>query len=791
MKDKAISFLKILIVVIVFSGISFFAGRQMQEKEFLTQAQKSKDESTTIAVVNQDSGITYNNKEVNYALDMVNSLDHDFVLTNRESAKKGLEDGKYGGIITLPGNFSTNVISVNDITPSKVDMYYQTNKKLTNDNKLIVEGRISDFEKKLNNKLSYMYVSSMFKELHQGQDAISVVLSNDNSDLEAINAISDSDLLASIDITELENLDVNLEDLDLTENFNTNKKIIEEIDEEYKNRILAKDDSLSEIKSEVLKLTGSSDSSLQSFRNEIKNMTPEQLKEALTKKHQYKYSNLSDDYNKNIDEVNKYIEDLTKENGEIDTLIKKYNNNVLSSINSKGIKAIDKCESKLEAIDNLAKNNNDNIQTNVINKLKELTLNINSLNKSDIKKQSLNEEYLLYSQMIEELKNTNPSELERIYNNVMSRNNVDYKKILKTPTNQVLENNNFVNADDFKGYMFSSTMPQEEQVSAVNRADNYKNIEPSSVASNNIQNLNEVVSNLENVKNDFHDMQMSVDLIRTDSNYKYLNRLFNKDSNLFTELQLDKEFITPLKEKVKNSNTNKLLETIKTNNKIMADDVKFKVQTQVEKVISEEGSLDINGILKMFDEKYTKRFDDLIIKINEKASTPSSINEDEKTMKEIWNKYDNSNKNITNIINTKLDNDREHLEKVYENSDIDVRKMQDSMQQNIEESQNKISEALESAKSTKEETIYSNSEKLQSLSTVLSNSRVGTVENTEVYNFITNPVSTIQTENLATNIKNTNEDESNKYIKYILAVVLLALGSILARLVLNKQKIIK
>lgn len=786
MKSKIISFTKILSVVILFSAASFFAGSQMQEKKVLAQNQISKDESTTIAVVNQDSGITYNDKEVNYALDVVNSLDNDFVLTNRESAKKGLEDGKYGGILILPGNFSKNVISVNDVTPSKVEIYYETNKNLSSNNKLIVSGKISDFEKKLNNKLSYMYVSSMFKELHQGQDYISVVLNNDNVDLDAINAISDSDILSSIDITKLEDKDIKLNDLDLTEDFNNSKKIIDKIDKEYTARLAAKDDDLSEIKNEVLKLTGNSDSGLGTFREQIKNMTPEQLKEALTKKHQYDYSDLSTDYNKNVDDVNEYIENLTKDEGEIDTLIKNYNNKILSDVNSKGIKALDKCETKLEAIDNLAKTNKDNIKNNVINKLKDLTVEVSSSAKNDSKKESLNQEYLLYSQIVEELKNTNPNEFESIYNNVMSRNNVDYTKILKTPTNQVLKDNNFASGSDFKTFISSPTTQQGSQAFAVNRSDKYRTSELTANESENIQKVNEIINNLENVQNDLYDMQMSADVVRTDSNYKYLNTLFNKDSNLLKQLQLDKEFIDPMKEKIENNNKNKLIKTIKSNNKTMVDDVKLKVQNEVEEVVSDEGPLDINGILKMFDEKYTQKFDDLLGKINETVSTPSTINEDQEKIDSLWDMYDNNNNNMKKAINDKINEDKDYIEQVYDNADEHINTMQDNLEQGIETSQDKISEALENAKATKEETSSVNAEKLQSLSTVLSNSRVGTVENTDVYNFISNPVSAVQTENLAANIKNLNK--SDNFIKYSLGISIMTVEVIMGLLLIKYQK---
>ena len=75
--------------------------------------------------------------------------------------------------------------------------------------------------------------------------------------------------------------------------------------------------------------------------------------------------------------------------------------------------------------------------------------------------------------------------------------------------------------------------------------------------------------------------------------------------------------------------------------------------------------------------------------------------------------------------------------------------MRQDLENGIQSSQEQIESALENAKKTKNNTADSNQEKLGSLSKVLSNTRVGSVENNDVYNFIVSPASIIKTENLA------------------------------------------
>ena len=787
MKGKLKPFLMIAIIVVLASVSSFFIGRQVEEQKVLYGNKIKSEESTQIAVVNQDLGMDYKEKNVNYSLDLVKSLDSDFVLTNREAAKKGIEDGKYGAMVILPGNFSQNITTINDVTPSKVQIYYETNDNLSKENKLIISSRIADFEKSLNNKLSYMYVSSIFGELHQGQDYISEILKNDNNDLDAINSVNDADILASINLTQLEKEDIDISKLDLNKNFEENKDIISDIDKKYRDRLLAKEEEFDGIKNELLNLTGNNSTGIRSFRSEIEKMTPQQLKTALSKKHSYNYDALSSNYDINVENVNKYIEDLNKDNGEIDNLVSTYNTKVLSEIDNKGKSAIKQSNENLSKVKETTDFNMDIIQNNSIGRLNSLRSNLIAGYENDPKIQSLNEEYLLYGEMLRELRKSNTGMFENVYKNVVDGNKVDYSKILKDPTMAVGPDNTFTNWNDLKGYILSVPDEQEDIV-VLPRSLKYRGVDANNA---NIKLIDDMTYDLKSVQDKLKETSISTGNIMNNSDYKYLTDLFTEDEKVTLEqkLKLKEALIKEIKENVGGNNQKSLVANIKDNNKENVESIQKKVEIEVESVVAKDGPIDINGLLKIFDENYMSRFDKLIKQINKLDKTALTVEED-KQIKRLWNKYDKSNNELNDSINKQIDVYDKTVEKVRDDSDKYVTTMQSDLDKGIQSSQEKIAGALENAKATKMNTTNYNQEKLESLSTVLSNSRVGTVENTNIYSFMISPVTAVHSKELAANIvkPQLNNDYKVKVVILSLSVMFLFIVAVIGIVYKKKAK---
>lgn len=88
-------------------------------------------EKLPVAVVNLDEPIQYEGKTLDVGDKLVDKLKDDgslcFNFTDEEQAERGLENGTYYMVITVPKNFSENAATLMDTTPNKMELDYKTN----------------------------------------------------------------------------------------------------------------------------------------------------------------------------------------------------------------------------------------------------------------------------------------------------------------------------------------------------------------------------------------------------------------------------------------------------------------------------------------------------------------------------------------------------------------------------------------------------------------------------------------------------------------------------------------
>lgn len=84
-----------------------------------------------VAVVNKDKAVEYNDKKLDVGDQLVSKLKDndslDFHFVNSKEANKGLKDGDYYMVITIPSNFSKNATTLLDKNPKKMVLNYTTN----------------------------------------------------------------------------------------------------------------------------------------------------------------------------------------------------------------------------------------------------------------------------------------------------------------------------------------------------------------------------------------------------------------------------------------------------------------------------------------------------------------------------------------------------------------------------------------------------------------------------------------------------------------------------------------
>lgn len=84
-----------------------------------------------VAVVNNDKSVNYQGTELKVGKDLTkklkNSKNMDFhILDSKQQAQKGLSDGKYYMVITIPKNFSQNATTLLNKKPKKMVLHYET-----------------------------------------------------------------------------------------------------------------------------------------------------------------------------------------------------------------------------------------------------------------------------------------------------------------------------------------------------------------------------------------------------------------------------------------------------------------------------------------------------------------------------------------------------------------------------------------------------------------------------------------------------------------------------------------
>lgn len=83
-----------------------------------------------VAVVNHDKSVKYQGKKLTVGSDLKKQLEKskamDFSFPTDAAAKKGLKDGKYYTVITIPENFSKNATTLLDKQPKKMVLHYET-----------------------------------------------------------------------------------------------------------------------------------------------------------------------------------------------------------------------------------------------------------------------------------------------------------------------------------------------------------------------------------------------------------------------------------------------------------------------------------------------------------------------------------------------------------------------------------------------------------------------------------------------------------------------------------------
>jgi len=206
--------------------------RLAQEETLQYQASLSAKERI-IAVASLDEGVSAGGVTTNFSQPILSSLGDVFVQTSYPLAEKGLAEGAYDAVVILPADFSEKVASVNSLNPQKVAVNYQINEKLPEAVYIETYQTLERFQADLNTTLSYMYLVSIYRELHNAQDESGKLLINNERNLSAIEIVELHNFVQTLNLGDLPKAELDIKTVDIGPYISSSAGIAKEMSEIY------------------------------------------------------------------------------------------------------------------------------------------------------------------------------------------------------------------------------------------------------------------------------------------------------------------------------------------------------------------------------------------------------------------------------------------------------------------------------------------------------------------------------------------------------------------------------
>ncbi|MGT2933668.1 YhgE/Pip family protein [Streptococcus catagoni] len=129
-----------------------------------------------VAVVNQDKPANFQDKTLKIGDDMVDSMSKnkalDYHFTSKSKAEKGLENGKYYMIVTLPENLSENATTLMEDKPKKLRIYYQTSRGHGMVASKMSEAAMMKLKDSVSDNITNTYTKSVFRKMTSLQSGL-------------------------------------------------------------------------------------------------------------------------------------------------------------------------------------------------------------------------------------------------------------------------------------------------------------------------------------------------------------------------------------------------------------------------------------------------------------------------------------------------------------------------------------------------------------------------------------------------------------------------------------------
>lgn len=128
-----------------------------------------------VAVVNLDKSVSFEGKKLGVGDELVSNLksnkDLNWNFVSQTKAEKGLKNGTYYMVVTIPQDFSKNAATVLDPNPTKMNLKYETNAGVNYLGEVVSDNAIQQLKAQVSEKVTEAYANAIIatiKEMAQG-----------------------------------------------------------------------------------------------------------------------------------------------------------------------------------------------------------------------------------------------------------------------------------------------------------------------------------------------------------------------------------------------------------------------------------------------------------------------------------------------------------------------------------------------------------------------------------------------------------------------------------------------
>lgn len=257
----------VLIIAIIGTAMSMgiIASPILNKSDVSTQNYKTSEQDNdkeNIAIVNMDTGVQTEEGSQNYSTVLIETFGNEYNLVPSGSAEAGLKDGTYDALVVFPSEFSQKAASVNSNIPDNIELSYKVSDEISEDKYVNTCAKINKLQSKVNETLSYLYVYSIYEELHLAQNQGHKILKNSKKDMKALDTVKAYNFINNLDMGDIPDISLDLSKI----NF---KKFVATISDYGKNMNSLYTDDYNRAEAKYLKVNSDMEKKARSIQSKV------------------------------------------------------------------------------------------------------------------------------------------------------------------------------------------------------------------------------------------------------------------------------------------------------------------------------------------------------------------------------------------------------------------------------------------------------------------------------------------------------------------------------------------